>query len=312
MPKSEGPTRPPQGAATQNRPQPGPFDRKVLRIRRNRAAGDFDGAAFLVEHAAHEIIDRLDDIKRTYGIALDLGSHTGCLSRLLQASNKASHVIACDAAEAMLQRMAMPRFVADEDGLPIANEALDMIVSALSLHWINDLPGALIQARRALKPDGLFLAALLGAGTLNELRDVLISAESELTGGAAARIAPFADVRTLGGLLQRAGLALPVVDSDQIVVRYDDIFALVRDLRRMGGTNALTGDRPPLRRDVLMRAASLYAERYSDADSRIRATFEIVYLTGWAPHDSQQQPLAPGSARMRLADALKTREVSDD
>ncbi len=312
MPESDTPPRAQQGAAKQTPPKPGPFDRRVLRIRRNRVAGEFDGAAFLVEHAAHEIVDRLDDIKRIYDIALDLGSHTGCLSSLLQASDKVTGVIACDAAEAMLRHIALPRFVADEDCIPIANEALDLIVSSLSLHWINDLPGALIQARRALRPDGLLLAALLGGDTLKELRDVLISAESEVTGGAAVRTAPFADVRSLGGLLQRAGLALPVVDSDQIVVRYDDMFALIRDLRRMGGTNALMGRTPPLRRDVLMRAASLYAERYSDADGRIRATFEIVYLTGWAPHDSQQQPLAPGSARMRLADALKTDETPDE
>ena len=310
MRKSETSTRAPQGGSAQSESAPGPFDRRVLRIRRNRAADGFDEVAFLVERAALEIVDRLDDIKRTYDVALDLGSHTGSLSRHLQASKKVSRVIACDTAEAMLRHITVPRFVADEDCLPVANEALDLIVSALSLHWVNDLPGMLIQARRALKPDGLLLAALLGGNTLHELRDVLITAESELTGGAAARVAPFADVRSLGGLLQRAGLALPVVDSDQIVVRYDDIFALVRDLRRMGGANALVGARPPLHRNVLLHAASLYADRYSDEDGRIRATFEIVYLTGWAPHESQQKPLAPGSARTRLAEALGTEEKS--
>lgn len=311
MPPSETSIPTPKGAPTREQSPAGPFNRQVLRIRRNRAADGFDRVAFLVEHAAHEIIDRLEDIKRDYDVALDLGSHSGSLTRRLCASNKVSRIMACDAAPDMLKEMTEPCFVAEEEALPVANETLDLIVSALSLHWVNDLPGTLIQARRALKPDGLFLAALLGGDTLTELRDVLISAESELTGGAAARVAPFADVRSLGSLLQRAGLALPVVDSDRVTVRYDDLFGLIHDLRRMGGANALAGaNRPPLHRDVLMRAANLYAERHSDSDGRIRATFEIVYLTGWAPHESQQKPLAPGSARTRLAEALGTDEVS--
>jgi SAM-dependent methyltransferase len=196
--------------------------------------------------------------------------------------------------------------VADEEALPFRAAVFDLVVSALSLQFVNDLPGALVQVRRVLKPDGLFVAALAGGATLTELRQSFAAAESEIEGGISPRVAPFADVRDLGALLQRAGFALPVTDVDRITARYDSAFALMHDLRRMGASNALI-DR---RRVPLRRAMLIYAERFADADGRLRATFDIVWLAGWAPHPSQQQPLRPGSAQTRLADALGTREIS--
>jgi len=190
--------------------------------------------------------------------------------------------------------------------VPLEPESANLVLSPLSLHLVNDTPGTLIRIRRALKPDGLFLAAIPGSGTLQELRDVLLSAEAELTGGASPRVIPFADVRDVGALLQRAGFSLPVVDAETHTVRYDSLFPLMRDLRAMGMTNPLAGrSRVPVTRRFFVRAAELYAERYSDPDGRIRATFSIIYASGWAPHESQQKPLKPGSAKMRLADALR-------
>lgn len=202
------------------------------------------------------------------------------------------------------------RFIAaDEEALPLADASLDLAVSALALQWVNDLPGTLAQIRRALKPDGLFLAALLGGDTLTELRQSFAIAEAEIEGGVSPRVAPFADMRDVGALLQRAGFALPVADIDRLTVRYDTPFGLMQDLRGMGATNVLLERRrTPLKRATLQRMAQIYAERFSDADGRLRATFDIVWLSGWAPHESQQQPLRPGSARTRLADALKTTE----
>ena len=304
-----GSGKPSEDTAQPEQAASGPFNRALLRRRRDRKAAGFDKAGFLVGHAATEIGDRLADVKRTFKTVLDFGGHTGAVSRILEASGKAGTLFSCDTSPAMARASDVPSFVADEELVPVAPESLDLVVSALTLHWVNDLPGTLIQIRRALMPDGLFIAALLGGGTLQELREVLIAAESEITGGAAARVAPFADIRTLGSLMQRAGLALPVVDCDRLTVRYDNLPALMSDIRRMGAANALAGPQKPLRRDTLSRAGKLYAERYADPDGRIRATFEIIYLTGWAPHESQQKPLAPGSAGNRLADALGTVEV---
>jgi SAM-dependent methyltransferase len=203
------------------------------------------------------------------------------------------------------------RVGADEETLPFADGSLDLVTSALTLQFVNDLPGTLIQVRRALKPDGLLLAALVGGESLAELREAIAAAESEIEGGISPRVAPFADVRELGALLQRAGFALPVIDNERLVVRYDSVFALMRDLRRMGATNVLhERRRKPLRRATLRRMTEIYAERFSDADGRLRASFEIVWLSGWAPHESQQKPLKPGSATQRLADALGTSEIS--
>ena len=199
--------------------------------------------------------------------------------------------------------------VADAEALPFADGSLDLVVSALALHFVDDLPGLFVQVRRALMPDGLFLATMLGGDTLTELRQAFAVAESEIDGGLSPRVAPFADVRDVGALLQRAGFALPVTDSDRLTVRYGDVFALMRDLRAMGATNPLADRiRRPLKRATLLRMAQVYHERFADPDGRIRATFQLITLSGWAPHESQQKPLKPGSAKARLADALKAVE----
>jgi SAM-dependent methyltransferase len=214
-------------------------------------------------------------------------------------------LISLDAAEAMLMQASPPRVLAALDGLPFAPASLDLVVSGLSLHLVNDLPGTLVQIRRALKPDGFLLAALLGGRTLFELREAWLMAEVELSGGASPRVAPFADVRDLGGLLQRAGFALPVVDSDIVTVTYADPLALMREIKEMGASNMLSERRRvPVTRTLLLRAAEIYAERFGLPNGRVSATFEILTLTAWAPHESQQKPLKPGSAQSRLADAL--------
>ncbi|MDB5653081.1 MAG: SAM-dependent methyltransferase, partial [Tardiphaga sp.] len=195
---------------------------------------------------------------------------------------------------------------AERDGVGLAPVSLDLVVSALELHFVNDLPGVMAQISRALKPDGLLLAAMLGGDTLTELRQSFAAAEAELDGGISPRVAPFADLRDVGALLQRAGFALPVTDVDRVVVRYDSAFALMQDLRRMGASNILVERRRlPTRRATLLRMAEIYAERFSDPDGRVRATFEVIWLSGWAPHASQQQPLKPGSAKASLADAVR-------
>jgi SAM-dependent methyltransferase len=285
------------------------FDRALLARRRARAAA-LGPATFLVDRVADEFADRLAVVRRQFDIAVDLGTPTDAVRRALARADNIGPVVA-----------AIPRgvrdhddalcVVADEEALPFGDGSLDLVVSGLALQFVNDLPGTLIQIRRALKPDGLFLAALAGGETLSELRQTFVAAETEIAGGVSPRVAPFADVREMGALLQRAGFALPVTDVDRVVVRYDSPLALMQDLRRMGATNVLTERRrTPLRRATLARVLSAYAERFADADGRVRATFEIVWLTGWTPHESQQQPLRPGSARTRLADALGTREVS--
>ena len=205
---------------------------------------------------------------------------------------------------------ARPRsLVADEEWLPFREESFDLVTSCLSLHWVNDLPGALIQINRSLKPDGLFLSALLGGETLHELRTCLFEAEIAVTGGSGPRVSPLTDLRDAGALMQRAGFALPVIDADTITVTYASPFALMQDLRAMGETNAVL-DRPKrgLRRDVLMRTAELYGSRHGLPDGRIPATFQVIYMHGWAPHESQPRPMRPGSAKSRLADALDTEE----
>ncbi len=233
----------------------------------------------------------------------DLSAHTGPFARLLAGSPAASRVGAVKVV-ADHARRAGP----GEAPLDLPDQSQDLVVSLMSLHWANDLPGALAQIRRALKPDGLFIGTLLGAGTLKELRAVLTEAELEARGGAQARVSPFADGFDGAALLQRAGFALPVADVDRLTVRYPDLFALVRDLRAMGETNVLAGRGRPLTRGIVTRAAALYADRFGEAGGRIPATFEIVHLAGWAPHESQQKPLPRGSAKMRLADALGVRE----
>lgn len=278
------------------------FDRSLVRRRLARALRS-GYADFLLERAVADLDERLAPVLRTFPQALDLGTPTPAAAALLRSTGRAGHV---------LRVAPVPEagsVLGDEERLPVVAGHFDLAVSLLALQGVNDLPGSLVQIRRALKPDGLFLGALLGGATLTELRQAFTQAEAELEGGVSPRVAPFADVRDLGGLLQRAGFALPVADSEIVRVRYGDPFALMRDLRQMGLTNALVHRRKtPLRRATLMRAAALYAERFADPDGRLPATFEIVWLTGWAPHESQQKPLRPGSAKMRLADALGVKE----
>ena len=286
------------------------FDRVLLRARRRRAAA-LGAATFLVDRVAEDFADRLATVLRRFAYALDLGTPTDAVRRALAASGKVDNIIAVDALADPASVGAGLAVAADEEALAFRDGSLDLIVSALALQYVNDLPGTLIQVRRALKPDGLFLAALAGGDTLAELREAFAAAEAEIEGGVSPRVAPFADLRELGALLQRAGFALPVTDVDRLTVRYASPLALMHELRRMGATNALIERRRrPLRRATLARMAQIYRERFSDPDGRIRATFEIVWLSGWAPHESQQQPLRPGSAQRRLADALGTEEIS--
>ena len=282
------------------------FDRDLIARRLDRALRrPVDGADFLLRRAAEELADRLNLVRREFPLAADVGTPGPHAAALLtgRAGEELTLRLAPTAASAALTLGAV---VGDCERLPLAGANLDLIVSLYALHAVNDLPGALIQMRLALKPDGLIIAALAGGDTLVELRYALTAAESEALGGASPRVSPFADVRAMGGLLQRAGLALPVIDSDKVIVRYADMFALMRDLRAFGAANALFArSRKPLPRRVFTRAAEIYAEQFSDPDGRIRATFETLWISGWAPHESQPKPLKPGSAQMRLKDALK-------
>ena len=284
------------------------FDRALVRARRRRALAQ-GVETFLLDRVADDLADRLSAVLRRFDRALDVGTPGEAVRASILRSGAIGTVVRADStlhAEAMA-----PFVVADEEALPFDAGVFDLAVSCLALQFVNDLPGALIQLRRALKPDGLLLAALIGGETLTELRQSFAIAESEVEGGASPHVAPFADLRDLGSLLQRAGFALPVTDADRIVVRYDSAFALMHDLRRMGGTNTLIDRRrTPLRRATLLRAAEVYAQRFADGDGRLRATFEIIWLSGWVPHPNQQQPLKPGSAKARLADALGAREIS--
>jgi SAM-dependent methyltransferase len=287
------------------------FDRALHRRRLDRAAAGY--ADFLKRRAADDMVFRLEGMMRRFPVAVDLGARTGAFAQALAASDareKIDLLIETDLSAAMLARSGA-RLIADEERLPFKPDSLDLVVSSLALHWTNDLIGALVQARLALKPDGLFIGAFLGGATLTELRQSLLSAEAELTGGASMRVSPFADASDAGSLLQRAGFALPVADVDRVTVRYAHPIELLRDLRAMGETNVLLErSRTPLTRRVLGRALELYVEQFTEADGRIRATFEIVTVTGWSPHESQQKPLPRGSAKMRLADALGTTEHS--
>ena len=283
------------------------FDRLLQRRRRQRAAA-LSPENFLLEHVAGELADRLSVVLRRFEIGIDLGTPSDAVRASLRRIGSVATIVGAD----VIVRP-KPFVIADEEALPFGDAAVDLVVSGLGLQFVNDLPGALTQIRRALKPDGLFLAALLGGETLTELRQAFAAAESEIEGGVSPRVAPFADLRQLGALLQRAGFALPVTDVERVTVRYDSAFDLMRDLRRMGATNPLVARRrAPLRRQTLLQMADIYARRFADGDGRIRATFDIVWLAGWAPHPDQQQPLKPGSAKTRLADALGTREISAD
>ena len=280
------------------------FDRLLQRRRRSRAAAS--PANFLLDHVAGELADRLSVVLRRFDLGIDLGTPGDAVRVVLRRLGAVGMIVGAD----VIARD-KPFVVADEEALPFRDASVDLVVSGLALHSANDLPGVLAQIGRALKPDGLFLAALLGGETLIELRQAFAEAESEIDGGASPRVAPFADLRQLGALLQRAGFALPVTDVERVTVRYSSAFDLMHELRRMGAANTLVARRRvPLRRTTVMQMADVYARSFADADGRIRATFDIMWLSGWTPHPNQQQPLKPGSAKARLADALGAREIS--
>jgi NADH dehydrogenase [ubiquinone] 1 alpha subcomplex assembly factor 5 len=293
------------------------FDRALVRERRDRAAPALSKSDFLIRESAEQLADRLLDVVRTFPLALDLGCHTGQMAPFIHGTKKVNTLLQADLSPAMAAAArtatSLPTVCADEEFLPFADERLDLVLSNLTLHWTNDLPGALAQIRRCLKPDGLFLAATFGGETLKELRASLMEAEAETAGGVAPRVSPFVDAREAGNLLTRAGFALPVVDAKNIEVTYENAFKLMADLRAMAETNAvLERSRLPIRRTTLMHASKLYGEKFTDDRGRIVATFQIVTLTAWAPHASQQQPLRPGSAKVKLADALSTDEIQLD
>jgi SAM-dependent methyltransferase len=266
------------------------FDRALLRQRQERAR-KLGPVTFLLDRVAEDFSDRLQAVTRNFADAADIWTPGGLLRGPL--AERFKSVTRVD-------------LVSDSETLPLRPASLDLAVSALALQFVNDLPGVLAQIRRALRPDGLLLAALIGGDTLTELRQSFAAAEAECEGGVSPRVAPFADLRDIGGLLQRAGLALPVTDVDRVVVRYDGAFALMHDLRRMGATNILLERRRGLTlRSTMLRMAQIYAERFADPDGRIRATFDIIWLSGWAPHESQPKPLKPGSATASLEEAVK-------
>ncbi len=261
------------------------FDRALLAQRLARAS-KLGAATFLLDRVAEDMAERLAAVNRTFTEGADIWTPGEGLSL---PDLKVKHIE-----------------IAGDETLPFASGSLDLAVSALAFQFVNDLPGVLAQIRSALKPDGLLLAALLGGDTLTELRQSFAAAEAECEGGVSPRVAPFADLRDIGALLQRADLALPVTDVDRVVVRYDNAFALMADLRRMGATNVLLERRhTPTRRATMLRMAQLYTERFADPDGRIRATFDIVWLSAWAPHESQPKPLRPGSATANLEEAVK-------
>ena len=265
------------------------FDRTLLQVRQSRAR-KLGPETFLLDRVADDVDERLRAVLRNFTDVADVGTPGELLrgpSR--ERFNRLSHV------DPDAQEM-----------LPLEPQSLDLVVSGLAFQLVNDLPGVLAQIRRALQPDGLLLAAMIGGDTLTELRQSFAAAEAECEGGVSPRVAPFADLRDAGGLLQRAGFALPVTDLDHIIVRYDHAFALMHDLRRMGATNILfERRRKPTRRATMLRMAQIYAERFADPDGRIRATFDVIWLSGWAPHESQPKPLKPGSATASLEDAIR-------
>jgi SAM-dependent methyltransferase len=288
----------------------------MLRRRRARAARDWQDRAFLKREIAARLIERLGDVKRRFPLALDLGCHGDEIAATLDERAAAGErpvdlLIRADLAHAFTRHARGPAVVADEEQVPFAGASFDLVLSAMTLHWVNDLPGTLIQIARILRPDGLFLGAMLGGATLWQLRQALTAAESEIEGGLSPRVSPFAGLGDAAGLLQRAGLALPVADSETIDVEYDSALALMRDLGAMGESNLVAERRRTFtRRSTLLRAAEIYGERFALPSGRIQASFEVLFLHGWAPHDSQPRALKPGAARLRLADALGTVETS--
>jgi len=275
------------------------FDRAALRKNRDRASKNFADHNFLVQEVAARLHDKYQDITRDFQHILDLGSREGEMARLL----KDKFVISQDLSHGFLQKSAGLRIQADEEFLPFRPQSLDLVISNLNLHWVNDLPGCLAQIMQALKPDGLFLGTLLGGETLNELRRAMMEAEINLRGGASPRVSPFMDVRDGGNLLQRAGFALPVVDTDRITVTYENAFRLMQELKAMGEGNILiTRSRSLTSPHLMSECAKIYQEKFADPRGRITVTFDIIYLMGWSPHESQQKPLKPGAGKVNLND----------
>ena len=289
------------------------FDRALLRQHRNRSASRIQDYSFLASRAFDDMLDRVESITRDFERTLILGGGPGLVDMIGKrpVRDKLDWVGQSDIATNIARQLDGTRLVLDEELLPIADETLDLVLAPLGLHWTNDLPGVLVQINRALKPDGFFAGALFGGSTLTELRQSLMAAENELSGGVSARVSPLAGTFDMAALLQRAGFAMPVADIDRVTVRYDNVFKLMQDLRGMGETSVLSDrSRKPATRALFIRAAEIYAERFADADGRIRASFEIVHFGGWAPHPDQPKPKRPGSATTRLADALGVREQS--
>jgi NADH dehydrogenase [ubiquinone] 1 alpha subcomplex assembly factor 5 len=289
------------------------FDRRAVRHHRDRAAARLVDHDFLFREAAQRLAERFDDINRSFPTALEIGARGSVLADQLAGRAGIETLVRCDLSPRLVSAGGNNRLVVagDEEFLPFGPARFDLVLSCLSMHWVNDLPGALVQIRRCLKPDGLFLATFFGGETLGELRDALLEAEIAECGGAGPRVSPFADVRDAGGLLQRAGFALPVVDTDTLTVSYTSALDLMRDLRGMGEANAVAERRRNFtRRSTILRAAAIYADKHADEEHRIPATFQILTMTGWAPHDSQPRALKPGSAAQRLAAALNSTEYS--
>jgi len=285
------------------------FDIDLLTRRRERAVRQANAPDFLHRRVAEDFADRLALVRREFPNALDLGSQYGTLGSSLRGQAGIKTIVSADLSPALVQQCDPPRVVVHPAALPLAPQSFELVVSGLALQLVDDLPGLLVQVLRALTPDGLFLAAMLGGETLKELRAAWLEAEADVTGGASPRVAPFADLRDVGSLLQRAGFALAVADADSIAVTYPSALALMREIKALGASNMLHArSRRPVTRGLLARACQLYEQRFALPDGRVPATFEIVTLTAWAPHDSQQRPLRPGSASHRLADALGVRE----
>ena len=263
------------------------------------------GDDFLLERIVEDMLERLSAINRTFENGIALFGRTPLLRDAMNASPQINNTLRV---EETVHAGDADHIVSGEN-FDLKPNSVDLVLAPFGLHWANDLPGALIQLHQAIKPDGLLMAVLPGPDTLNELRDSLLTAESETSGGAAMRVDPFTDIRDAGGLLQRAGYALPVVDRDDVVVRYNTPLDLVRDLRKMGANGQLKTALPSLNRRTIAQLLSTYQERYADNDGRLRATFSLISLSGWVPHESQQKPLKPGSAKSRIADALNVDEV---
>lgn len=288
------------------------FDRARWIRNRDRASSSFDQYAFLKVRESTQLLDRLRDSPREFQHALDLFAHTGQASETLKESGCVGKISALEPSQAMSAQFtdaAIDRPEMSAEKLPFEPNTFDLVVSVLALHWANDLPGLLSQIRTVLKPDGLFLASLFGGGTLNELRSALIEAESELTGGVSPRLSPLPSLQDMAGLLQRAGFALPVADIERVTVRYDHPMKLLQDLKGMGEQAAFAPregqERRPLSRRILARMSEIYFDRFSDDDGKVRASFEIIWLSGWAPAAGQPKPLKPGSGKFSLADAVK-------